>query len=176
MEDIPELVKALYSLFGQKWGKVVGRTVVVALLIGLVCGAIAGLRPIIGDSYTAIRDFVSQSTIASQIVLTLISSIMALTIMAAFSFSIAVIIAIPIRIGFATKVNTRIDRTLSGLASLSRDILSKQPDNVSAQRISSDVDVLQEEWNNSRMTRFIRWYLTLGGGVKTKSRETKKEN
>ena len=173
MEEIPELVKALYSLFGENWGRRLGRTIVIGVLIGIVIGVIAGLRPLIGDSYSAIRDFVSQSTIASRIVLALISIFITLTAMVALSLGIAIIITLPIRIGLATRVNTRIDRMLSTLDSLSKDILSTQPDNVSAQQLSSDITVLHREWNTSRITRFTRWWLTIGRWTKTKPRETK---
>ncbi len=176
MENIPELVKVMYSLFGEKWGQRLGRTIVIVLLIGLVCAAIAGLRPIIGDSYAAIRDFVSQSTIASRIVLALISTMMSLVLIVVFSFVLAIFIAIPIRIGLATRVNTRIDRMLSRLASLSRDILKIQPDNASVQKMSSDVDVLYKEWNTSRITRFIRWWLSVGRWARSKPRGAKKDN
>lgn len=91
------------------------------------------------------------------LILTVISTLVSIAILAGIVFAISAVVGLPIRIGFATPVHYRIERTFFELMRLLRNASDSAPDNKEIKRMLGDTERLYEQWNASRITRFVRW-------------------
>jgi len=72
---------------------------------------------------------------------------------------LSIIVALGIRTAYATPIHWRIDDTLSKLAQLIQRIYDITPDadKLGVVRVQVELDTIRDEWNTSRVTRFVRW-------------------
>jgi MFS family permease len=68
VSDISELVKALNSLFGEKWGRRMGRAIVIFILVALAGAAIAAIMAGVG----AITSWAASNPVTSNILWSLL--------------------------------------------------------------------------------------------------------
>jgi hypothetical protein len=142
--EIPELVKIMNSLFGEKWGKRLGRAIVILIILALAGAALTSIMAVIGR-------------VPSDLLYTIISVLLALIVMLGVPFAAAILIGFSIRVGFATPTNIRIDNTLDRLLPLLRKANKDKLDKKTIKELLDNTEKLQTEWNKSKIVRFIHW-------------------
>jgi hypothetical protein len=140
--EIPELVKITYSLFGEKWGKRLGRAIVILFLVALAGAAVTAVMTAIGH-------------VPTDVLFSILSMILILIAILGIPVAIAILIGWTIRVGFATPTNIRIDNTLNKLLPLLRKANRGKLDKETIKRLLEDTEKLEAQWNKSKIVKFI---------------------
>lgn len=155
--DIPELVKAMYTLFGEKWGKWIGRAIVISILCAVAGAAIAAIMAGI-EGITSWASSLSPEI--SNILLVTVSTFIAFGIIVGIAVALGIVVGIIMRIGFATPMHRNINSLLRQTEALLLDAKQSGPQNTQYfEKLLADLERIKEEWNTSRITRFIRFIL-----------------
>jgi hypothetical protein len=139
--EIPELVKIMISLFGEKWGKRLGRAFVILALFTLV---VVIMTTLFGHLPTSVLFWI----------LGLVSFLVAVV---GIPMMLGLFFGMIIRVGFATPTTIRIDNTLNTLLPLLRKANRGKLDRKSIQELLDDTKNLEAQWNKSKIVRFIHW-------------------
>jgi len=154
VSDIPELVKAMFSLFGEKWGKRIGRAIVIFILCTAAGAAVAAIMA----GVKAVTSWISSSPTISSISLAVLGSLLTLCLVIGIAVALGSFFGMMIRIGLATPLQRNINSLLGQTEALLIEV--KQGGLQDTQRLGkllSDLEVLKEEWHTSRITKFTQW-------------------
>jgi uncharacterized protein (DUF697 family) len=154
--EIPELVKTMYSLFGEKWGKRLGRLIVLlilgAVLGGAILGLMAGIRAI-----TSWAGGLSPNT--SALLLTLIGVIILVVGMIGIGAGLGTLIGMILRAGLAIPMHRNIDVALEQTEAVLLKAKQSGIDNPDIDKLLSDLRSLKDRWTKSRITRVASWII-----------------
>lgn len=152
--DIPELVKTMYSLFGEKWGKRIGRIIVLGILGGVLGGAVYGISAGIRTALTLAENL---SPNASAILLSILAAIILAVGMASMAIALAILIGGTLRIGLATPIRRDIDSTLEQAETLLLSAKKGEIQDANIDELLSKLKLLRNQWEKSRLTRISNW-------------------
>ena len=144
MGDLPELVKAMVSLFGRRWGIYLSRLAVLLALGGLAGGCVAGI-----DATVSSMSKVTPLSVG--LMITLVVTIW-LGMMVGIAFAIVLVLRLGLAIPLHKKIEGTLDTTIHALETISTQITSEAlRDSLLA------MQNIRQNWNTDRITRLVRW-------------------
>ncbi len=140
--EIPELVKIMISLFGEKWGKGLGRAFVILTLVALAVVII--------------------TTLFGRLSLNMFYAMLSVILILFAGVSVPVMLGLffgmILRVGLATPTTNRIDNALSKLLPLLREANRGKLNKKSIKELLENTKELETQWNKSKIVRFIHWW------------------
>lgn len=149
--DIPELVKIMNHLFGERWGKRLGRTAVILILAALMGAAVAAIMAGVG----AVTSWAASNPITSNILRNLLIMLILAIGMIAVAGGLGVFIGMILRVTLAIPMRQNIDSTLEQIELILAR--ANQTGVQDADKLLADARLLKNQWNTSRTTRIANW-------------------
>jgi hypothetical protein len=146
ISEIPELVKAMYSLFGEKWGRRIGRAIIIFILLATTGAAITAL----GAGFHAVSDWLgSLKPPVTTLFITIASAVLLFIGFLGIGVGLGSLLGSLIRIGLALPIH----RNINSLLEKTEVVLLKSND----QDLLVEFKTIQEQWNTSYLTRISKW-------------------
>ena len=151
--EVSELVRAMYSLFGEKWGKRLGQTIVI-LILGIALFACISSGKTAVDAIIGWVNSVSRIPIITNLILMIIFTVVFFGWGVAFGASIGY----AIRIGISVPMHRKVDVILGQMTDLlNRAASQAEVDKEIINILLSDCQSIQKQWDQSTVTQVYHW-------------------
>jgi hypothetical protein len=149
--DIPELVKIMNNLFGERWGRRLGRATVILILAALMGAAVAAIMAGIG----AVTSWAASNPTTSNILQNLLIMLIVGVGLIALAGGLGAFIGMILHVTLAIPMRQNIDSTLEQIELILAR--ANQTGVQDADKLLTDVRLLKNQWNTSRTTRIANW-------------------
>jgi hypothetical protein len=147
----------MYSLFGEKWGRFLGQSIVLFILLGIVAGFIAATKPALEAIFWAFTQ---------HIVVIFIVSIVSVLVVCGIGAFLGIMLGFAMKVGFSLPLRKDIDHTFCEISILLKNILEYSPDQ-SEQAVNNMLQQnaeMESKWNASWSNKIAFW------GIKKKDK------
>jgi hypothetical protein len=158
--EIPELVKIMTHLFGERWGKRLGRAAVILIIAVLAGAAVTAVMAGVGRITSWVEGL---SPHTSAILLTILGVIIMVVGMMGLALGLGTFFGVLLRVGLASPMRRNVDLTLEQTETILTRAKQSGIQGGDIEKLLSDLEVLKNKWKTSRITRMSNW---LAGGKK----------
>jgi hypothetical protein len=156
--DVPDLVKLMHSLFGEKWGKRLGRLFVVLIIIGAMGAAIGGTKLGV-DALGTWIDSLNKTPVIMNLIIAILSMVLIAVSFMTVSGVLGVFFGFVIAVGFFPNMNRAVRKIFIEYQRIIDDSIKNNPliNHMELLGLKSQITQLQDDWDKKSIAKFNNW-------------------